>query len=216
MTEKNGGTTMTGRDEPRCGRRITVTLVPAPVGSGGVVFQPYLSGERTPVNDPAARGSWTGLHLGTGLDALVRSVLEGVAFSQRQGLDRGPDRGLVADVERLLRQPVPPTIARDMAFAFLVFGLIGMSVQVLYAVQVSLFGSGKTWIIALLCVVVALEWPGEHQRVVSITVSQRRETIAAIDEVRTMRSTPAARSSGTTATSRRASSSPTPSCWECP
>lgn len=43
----------------------------------------------------------------------------------------------------VLRQPVPPTIARDMAFAFLVFGLIGMSVQVLYTVQISLFGSGN-------------------------------------------------------------------------
>lgn len=43
----------------------------------------------------------------------------------------------------VLRQPVPPTIVRDMTFAFVVFGLIGMSVQVLYAVQVSLFGSGN-------------------------------------------------------------------------
>ena len=59
----------------------------APAGSGGVVFLPYLSGERTPVNDPVARGSWFGLHLGTTLDDLVRSVLEGVAFSQRQGLE---------------------------------------------------------------------------------------------------------------------------------
>jgi hypothetical protein len=43
----------------------------------------------------------------------------------------------------VLRQPVPATIGRDMAFAFVVFGLIGMSVQALYAVQVSLFGSGN-------------------------------------------------------------------------
>ncbi len=43
----------------------------------------------------------------------------------------------------VLRQPVPPTLVRDMAFAILVFGLIGMSVQVLYAVQVSLFGDGN-------------------------------------------------------------------------
>ncbi len=43
----------------------------------------------------------------------------------------------------VLRQPVPRTIIQDMAFATLVFGLIGMSVQVLYEVQVSLFGSGN-------------------------------------------------------------------------
>ena len=72
----------------------------APAGSGGTVFLPYLSGERTPVNDPAARGAWYGLHLGTGLDALIRSVLEGVAFSQRQGLDLMRGAGATASVAR--------------------------------------------------------------------------------------------------------------------
>ena len=43
----------------------------------------------------------------------------------------------------VLRQPVPRTIARDMAFAIVVFGLIGISVDVLYSVQVALFGSGN-------------------------------------------------------------------------
>ena len=43
----------------------------------------------------------------------------------------------------VLRQPVPPTIVRDMLFATGVFGLIGISVDVLYAVQVHLFGSGN-------------------------------------------------------------------------
>lgn len=69
-------------------------------GSGGVVFLPYLSGERTPVNDPSARGSWFGLHLGTTLDDLVRSVLEGVAFSQRQGLEMMRAAGAAASVAR--------------------------------------------------------------------------------------------------------------------
>jgi xylulokinase len=58
-----------------------------PPGSGGVVFLPYISGERTPYADPNARGVFYGLHAGTRLGHLVRSVLEGVAFSQRQGLD---------------------------------------------------------------------------------------------------------------------------------
>lgn len=43
----------------------------------------------------------------------------------------------------VLRQPVPRSIVKDMAFAIVVFGLIGMSVQMLYDVQVSLFGSGN-------------------------------------------------------------------------
>ncbi len=43
----------------------------------------------------------------------------------------------------VLRQPVPATLVRDMAFSTLVFGLIGISVDVLYTVQISLFGSGN-------------------------------------------------------------------------
>jgi xylulokinase len=72
----------------------------APAGSGGLVFLPYLSGERTPHADPAARGVWYGLHLGAGLGELVRSVLEGVAFSQRQGLDLMRGAGAAATVAR--------------------------------------------------------------------------------------------------------------------
>lgn len=72
----------------------------APAGSGGVVFLPYLSGERTPYPDAAARGVFFGLHLGTGLNELVRSVLEGVAFSQRQGLDLMREAGAATSVAR--------------------------------------------------------------------------------------------------------------------
>jgi xylulokinase len=72
----------------------------APAGSRGVVFLPYLSGERTPHADPRARGVWYGLHLGAGLGEIVRSVLEGVAFSQRQGLDLMREAGAAASVAR--------------------------------------------------------------------------------------------------------------------
>ena len=43
----------------------------------------------------------------------------------------------------VLRQPVPKNIVGDMGFAVLVFGLIGISVDMLYSVQVALFGSGN-------------------------------------------------------------------------
>ena len=56
-------------------------------GSNGVTFRPYLAGERTPYLDPDLRGSWTGLSLATTQADLVRSVLEGVAFSLRDALD---------------------------------------------------------------------------------------------------------------------------------
>ncbi len=69
-------------------------------GAGGVIFLPYLSGERTPHADPNARGMFYGLHLGTTFDDLARSVLEGVAFSQRDGLDLMRESGAMASVMR--------------------------------------------------------------------------------------------------------------------
>jgi xylulokinase len=58
-----------------------------PPGAGGVVFLPYLSGERTPRFDPGARGAWTGLGLDHDRGHLLRAALEGVAFALREGLE---------------------------------------------------------------------------------------------------------------------------------
>jgi len=58
-----------------------------PAGAGGVMFLPYLVGERTPHNDPHARGVLTGLSLGTDRGALARAVLEGVAYGLRDCLE---------------------------------------------------------------------------------------------------------------------------------
>jgi len=49
-------------------------------GSEGLVFLPYLSGERTPYPDPLARGAWVGLTIRHGRAHMTRAVLEGVAF----------------------------------------------------------------------------------------------------------------------------------------
>lgn len=54
---------------------------------GPVRFKPYLSGERTPHNDPHLRGSFTGLSLATGPADLTRAVLEGVALALRDCTD---------------------------------------------------------------------------------------------------------------------------------
>lgn len=72
----------------------------APAGSDGLLFLPYLTGERTPIADPNARGVFFGLHMGHRLDHMVRAVLEGVAFSQRQGLDLMREAGAAASVAR--------------------------------------------------------------------------------------------------------------------
>jgi xylulokinase len=73
-----------------------------PPGVEGLTFLPYLAGERTPHADPDARGSFTGLGLRHDRGALVRAVLEGVAYGLRDSLDliAGlgplPDRGRVS------------------------------------------------------------------------------------------------------------------------
>jgi xylulokinase len=61
-------------------------LAPAadvPPGSDGLIFLPYLTGERTPHPDPLARGAFVGLTVRHALPHLTRSVLEGVAFGLR-------------------------------------------------------------------------------------------------------------------------------------
>jgi len=58
-----------------------------PAGTEGLTFLPYLQGERTPHADPSARAVFEGLSLRHDRGALVRSVLEGVAFGLRDSLE---------------------------------------------------------------------------------------------------------------------------------
>ncbi|MDR2517692.1 MAG: hypothetical protein LBC88_09985, partial [Spirochaetaceae bacterium] len=55
----------------------------AAAGAGGVVFLPYLAGERAPVWDPRARGVLMGLSLTTGREEAARAVAEGVCYAIR-------------------------------------------------------------------------------------------------------------------------------------
>ncbi len=58
-----------------------------PAGSDGLIFLPYLMGERTPHLDARARGMWFGLTAAHTRGHLIRSILEGVAFSLRDSLE---------------------------------------------------------------------------------------------------------------------------------
>ena len=70
-------------------------------GCDGLTFLPYLTGERTPHNDPLARGAWAGLTLGATRGHLSRAVFEGVCFGLRDGLDRLRALGAQASEVRL-------------------------------------------------------------------------------------------------------------------
>jgi xylulokinase len=70
----------------------------APTGSGGVIFTPWLNGERSPVEDRSLRAAFLNLSLGTDRARLVRAVMEGVAYNARW---------LHEAVERFVRRPLP-------------------------------------------------------------------------------------------------------------
>jgi len=66
---------------------VVAEAEPWPPGVEGLTFLPYLAGERTPHVDPAARAAFAGLSLRHDRGALVRAVLEGVAFGLRDSLE---------------------------------------------------------------------------------------------------------------------------------
>jgi xylulokinase len=66
---------------------LSVEAAAWPPGTDGLLFAPYLSGERTPHADPGARAAFVGLELRHDRGALVRAVLEGVAYGLRDSLE---------------------------------------------------------------------------------------------------------------------------------
>ena len=68
----------------------------APLGSEGLLFLPYLTGERTPHPDPLARGAWVGLTVRHRRAHITRSVLEGVAFGIKDSFNLIQASGLGA------------------------------------------------------------------------------------------------------------------------
>lgn len=72
-----------------------------PAGTEGAQFAPYLSGERTPHADPDVRAAFSGLSLRHDRGALVRAVLEGVAYGLRDSLELLRSMDVVADAGRI-------------------------------------------------------------------------------------------------------------------
>lgn len=66
---------------------LTDAAAQAGIGSDGVVFLPYMMGERSPLWHTNARGVFFGLSLATSKGALVRAILEGTAFALRHNME---------------------------------------------------------------------------------------------------------------------------------
>jgi xylulokinase len=77
--------------------RLEAAAEAAPAGSNGLIFTPWLHGERSPVDDRALRGGWQNISLRTTRGDFIRSVYEGVAFNMRW---------LMESVEGFIKRPL--------------------------------------------------------------------------------------------------------------
>ncbi len=110
----------TGRDVYEL---LTEQAARAPAGCEGLLFLPYLTGERAPYPDPHARGAFVGLTVRHNKTHLTRAVLEGVSFGLRDSLELMRGLGLRLDEVRasgggarsgLWRQILADVIASDI------------------------------------------------------------------------------------------------------
>jgi xylulokinase len=93
-------------------------------GSDGLLFLPYLIGERTPYSNPLARGAFVGLSYKHTISHLVRAVIEGVAFSQKDSLE--VLRSFSLNATRLI---VSGGAARSSLWCQILADVTGVSVQ---------------------------------------------------------------------------------------
>jgi xylulokinase len=109
--------------DPNGARELLAAAAKVPPGSDGLLFLPYLRGERTPHFDPSARGALVGMRISHGPAEMTRAVLEGVAFALAEGLDLmraqglAPKTGVVAGggVNRLWQQIIADVLNMPVA-----------------------------------------------------------------------------------------------------
>jgi len=74
--------------------RYNQSILNVPDGSDGLIFLPYLNGERTPYWDPAARGVFFGVNLRTEKAHFIKAIMEGVSFALRNNIETVESLGL--------------------------------------------------------------------------------------------------------------------------
>ena len=77
----------------------------SPAGAGGLIFLPYLAGERAPIWDPHARGVFLGLGLGTGRGETARAIAEGICFAIRDVIAVMEEDGAPVEELRVTGKP---------------------------------------------------------------------------------------------------------------
>jgi xylulokinase len=125
-----------------------------PAGTEGLTFLPYLAGERTPHADPDARGAFVGLDVRHDRGALVRAVLEGVAFGLRDSLDLIVELGVRPELGR-----VSGGGARGDLWLRIVASVLELPLERVAVDEGAAFGA------AILGGVAASAWPDVHSAV---------------------------------------------------
>jgi xylulokinase len=105
-------------------------------GTEGLLFAPYLAGERTPHADPDARGAFTGLSLRHDRGALWRATLEGVAYGLRDSLELLRALGVRAEVGR-----VSGGGARSRLWLQIVAAVLGLPLELTESEEGSAYGA---------------------------------------------------------------------------
>ena len=147
-------------------------------GVEGLLFAPYLAGERTPHADPSARGAFAGLGLRHDRGALARAVLEGVAFGLRDALDLVEELGGRPRVGRISGGG-----ARSQLWLEIVASVLEMPLEATVVDEGAAYGA------ALLGGVAAGVWDGAREAVsacvkVTRTIEPRPEWIEPYAEAR--------------------------------
>ncbi|HVS84525.1 MAG TPA: FGGY-family carbohydrate kinase, partial [Gaiellaceae bacterium] len=107
-----------------------------PAGAEGLLFAPYLAGERTPYPDPDARGAFAGLTARHDRGALWRALLEGVAFGLRDSLELLRELGAAPESGR-----VSGGGARSELWLRIVASALGLPLDVMESSEGSALGA---------------------------------------------------------------------------
>ena len=84
------------------------------VGSNGVIFLPYLSGERTPHKDPFARGVFFGISISTRREDMIRAIMEGVTFGLMDSVKIMEDLGVKIEEVRAIGGGAKSSLWREI------------------------------------------------------------------------------------------------------
>jgi xylulokinase len=115
---------------------LTAEAEGIPPGAEGVLFLPYLTGERTPHADPNARAAFVRLGIADGRGTLTRAVLEGVAYGLRDSLELLLELGVQPDTGRASGGG-----ARSRLWLEIVASVLGLPIELTAVEEGAAYGS---------------------------------------------------------------------------